>query len=109
MKLLLDENIPKKLKTDFYEFDVFSVQEMGWSGVKNGDLLNLMLLNSFEILITADKNLQHQQNFQKYPIPVIVLSPQRFTYEYFSLLIPKVKEVLNNRLPPEPYTVSLHQ
>ena len=64
-----------------------------------GELLHLMLAEKYEGLITADKNLQHQQNFEKYPIPVIVLSAYRITYGYFQPLIPKLKELLNTELP----------
>jgi predicted nuclease of predicted toxin-antitoxin system len=39
MKLLLDENLPKHLKTDFPEHNVYTVRDMGWSGKKNGELL----------------------------------------------------------------------
>lgn len=38
MKLLLDENLPRKLKQDLSEFEVFTVSEKGWSGKKNGEL-----------------------------------------------------------------------
>jgi predicted nuclease of predicted toxin-antitoxin system len=72
MKLLLDENLPKKLKNDLADFEVFTVQEMGWK--TNGELLELMISNGFEALITADKNLQNQQSFKKYPIPVLTLN-----------------------------------
>lgn len=63
MKLLLDENLPKRLKTDFPNHEVFTIREMGWNGVKNGPLLQLMLDNGFRVLLTFDKNLQHQQIF----------------------------------------------
>lgn len=39
MKLLLDENLPKRLKIDFPDHEVATVWEMGWNGVKNGPLL----------------------------------------------------------------------
>lgn len=38
MRLLLDENIPKRLKIDFPGHEVFTVTEKGWNGTKNGDL-----------------------------------------------------------------------
>lgn len=41
MKLLLDENLPKKLKLDFEIHDVFTVRDMSWQGIKNGELLKL--------------------------------------------------------------------
>ncbi len=60
MKLLLDENLPKRLKEDFSDYEVFTVRELGWNGIKNGELLRLMIENGFNALLTFDKNLQHQ-------------------------------------------------
>ena len=47
MRLLLDENLPKKLKLQFPLHEVFTVRELKWNGIKNGSLLNLMLQNQF--------------------------------------------------------------
>lgn len=74
MLLLLDENLPKRLKNDFPGHRVFTIKECGWNGINNGLLLQKLLENNFDALITFDKNLQHQQNFKKYPITVIVLN-----------------------------------
>jgi len=63
MQLLLDENSPKRLKQDFPEHDVFTVRDKGWNGVKNGELLKLMVADGFQAFVTFDKNLQYQQNF----------------------------------------------
>jgi hypothetical protein len=43
------------------------VQEKGWNGKSNGELLHLMLSDGFDALITVDKKLQHQQNFDIIP------------------------------------------
>jgi hypothetical protein len=43
MKLLLDENLPKRLKLDFPEHEIFTVSDMGWKGKKNGELLQIYL------------------------------------------------------------------
>jgi hypothetical protein len=51
MRLLLDENLPKKLKADFPNHEVFTVAEMQWAGKKNGELLKLMLENDFGALL----------------------------------------------------------
>jgi hypothetical protein len=73
MRLLLDENLPKRLKTDFVNHEIYTVRDKGWNGVRNGQLLQLMIENDFHALLTFDKNLQHQQNFQKFTIAVFVL------------------------------------
>ncbi len=92
MKLLLDENIPRKLKRDLNVHEVYHVSDKGWQGKKNGQLLALMLEDGFDALITIDKNLKYQQNFKKYPIPVLVLAASDNTY---LTLQPFAKQILN--------------
>ena len=70
MKLLLDENLPKRLKLDYLEHEIYTVREKEWNGIKNGQLLQLLADNTFNALLTFDKNLQHQQNFNKYTVTV---------------------------------------
>lgn len=95
MKLLLDENLPKRLKQDFSTHEIYTVWEKGWNGATNGDLLKLMIENSFDALLTYDKNLQHQQNFSKYTITVFVLTGRINQYQEMAKLVPKIKEYLN--------------
>lgn len=73
-KILLDENLPRPLARLFDSpLEVISVHDIGWAEKKNGDLIRSMLEDGFEFLLTADKNLQYQQNLEKYPIRLIVL------------------------------------
>jgi predicted nuclease of predicted toxin-antitoxin system len=75
MKLLLDENLPIKLKGYFSEkHQIFTVRELEWSGKKNGELLELMEKKEFEALITIDKSLQHQQNLKEFGLIIIILN-----------------------------------
>jgi len=62
MKLLLDENLPKRLKLDFENHEIYTVWDKGWNGKKNGELLRLMIDDNFDALLTFDKNLKFQQN-----------------------------------------------
>lgn len=98
MRLLLDENLPKRLKADFAEHEVFSVRDKGWNGRKNGELLGLMINNGFDVLLTFDKNLQYQQNFSKYTITVLVLSARINTYQELTKLSNKVVGVFGSRI-----------
>ncbi|KAA5533423.1 hypothetical protein F0919_12845 [Taibaiella lutea] len=86
MRLLLDENLPKRLKEDFKLHEVFTVRDMGWNGKKNGALMQLLIENNFDALLTFDKNLQYQQNFVKYSISVIVLSAPLNSYSVLTKL-----------------------
>jgi predicted nuclease of predicted toxin-antitoxin system len=71
MKLLLDENLPKQLKNDFVEHEIYHITDLRWNGIKNGELLKLMLAEHFDVLLTFDKNLRHQQNFGSASIMVL--------------------------------------
>lgn len=99
MKLLLDENLPVKLKHRFLDagFDAFTVRDMQWLGKENGELLQLMLQQNFTTFVTIDNNLSFQQNFLHYPIQVVVLIAPDNVYEtimeFFPALALKVKEV----------------
>lgn len=105
MKLLLDENLPKKLKSDFPKHEVFTVRDMNWNGKKNGELMLLMLEKTFDAFITFDKNLQFQQNFKKYLIPVLVLNAQDNTYQTLMRLTGKINLMLQSKLEPGPIEI----
>ena len=73
MRILLDECVPKPLKRELLDYSIRTVVEMGWSGKKNGELLRLMKREDFNVLLTTDQNLQHQQNLVQVGIVVIVM------------------------------------
>lgn len=108
MRLLLDENLPKRLKSAFPEHEIFTVRDKQWNGITNGELLKLLLENSFDALLTYDKNLQHQQNFLKYSITVFVLTAKINQYIELTNLTSKVKEYLNGAsMPKGPVIISI--
>jgi predicted nuclease of predicted toxin-antitoxin system len=108
MLLLLDENLPKRLKSDFPNHQVFTVWEKGWNGIKNGELLQLMIANNFDALLTFDKNLQFQQNFLKYPIAVFVMITENNTYQKLKPLTLVINDILRGSLlRPGPIIISI--
>lgn len=93
MKLLLDEQVPKRLAQEFPSvYTVVTAQQMGWSSKRNGELLALAGDNGFDALITADKNMEYQQNEESLPLTVIVMAP---LYNRLSDLIPLVPTVVS--------------
>ena len=72
MKLLLDECIDRKFAREFVDYEIQTVPQMGWAGVKNGQLLALAEAE-FDVFITVDRNLSFQQNLRQFDIAVIVL------------------------------------
>ncbi len=74
MKILLDECVTKHLKPHLTDHEVLTVREMQWSGIKNGKLMILCEEHGFDILLTIDKNLQYQQNLDKFSVIIVVLN-----------------------------------
>ena len=72
MKVLLDECLPKKLKREVEAEFVQTVPEAGWASKKNGELLRLAEVD-FDVLLTNDQNMEHQQNLQKFNLAFVVL------------------------------------
>jgi predicted nuclease of predicted toxin-antitoxin system len=70
MRLLLDESVPQRLRRALPNHEVKTVVEMGWGGIKNGDLLALAA-PSFDAFITVDKNLPYQQNLSSLALAVV--------------------------------------
>lgn len=93
MKILLDENLPRKLKTDFGPgFEVKMVRDMDWLGKKNGELLGLAAFNGFDFFVTIDKNLQYQQNLDKVNISFFLLLAVNNRRETLQKLVEKIKD-----------------
>jgi hypothetical protein len=73
MIILVDECVPKPLLKKLHGHQFKTAQEMGWATTKNGRLLTLAE-NAFDAFLTADQNLQYQQNLKGRKIALLVLS-----------------------------------
>ena len=90
--------MPELLKGDIFGHQVATVGEMGWAGTKNGRLLTLAEAASFEVLLTIDRNIEHQQNMQGRKISLVVMdAPSKLPP--LRALIPALLEVLNSVQP----------
>lgn len=98
MRLLLDESLPRRLRTYLPDHRVSTVVEMGWGGVKNGELLQLAATD-FDAFITADQNLRHQQNLSTLPLSVVVLVASSNELPVLVPLIPDLVEALTSLQP----------
>lgn len=74
MKVLVDECVPREMKLFLASngHDCLTVQEAGWAGKRNGELLQLAE-NAFNVFVTLDTNLQYQQNLAGHKIGLVVL------------------------------------
>jgi predicted nuclease of predicted toxin-antitoxin system len=72
VKILLDESVPRLVKSQLPHLNIRTVQEVGWAGIRNGELLR-RAEEQFEVLITADQNLRYQQNLSGRQLAIVVL------------------------------------
>ena len=93
MRLLLDECVPRKLRSDLEGYDVRTVQEMGWAGKKNGELVRLAA-ESFDVLITVDRNFIHQQNLQDRQMALVLIEARTNRLIHLRPLMPEVRRLL---------------
>src|SRR5213080_3220318 len=73
MRLLLDENLDWRLRRDLLDHQVESVPLIGWAGIENGELLRKAVEAGFDLLVTMDSNMVHEQNIRQYAIAVVAL------------------------------------
>ena len=73
MKIVLDHNVPKKLRTALPDHTINTAKEMGWAELENGDLLRAAEAADFEMMITCDQNLSYQQNLKGRKLALVVL------------------------------------
>ena len=93
MKVLLDECLPKKLKREVQADVVKTVPEMGWAGTKNGALLRLVE-QEFDVLLTNDQNIEHQQNLKLFDLAVVILVAKTNDIEDLKPLMPAANDAI---------------
>jgi hypothetical protein len=95
MRILLDECVPAPLRRELTAHNVHTIQQMGWAGKTNGELLALMAGAGFGVLLTVDQNLRHQQNLAASGVAVVVMVAPTNRLADLVPLIPKVEAALS--------------
>jgi hypothetical protein len=81
MKILLDESVPQKLRRIIEGgHTVVTAWYHGWSGLKNGALLDAAEQAGFDLFITADQELSYQQNLTRRKMALVVLSTNNWEF-----------------------------
>ena len=73
MRVLFDQGTPVPLREHLAQHKVDTAFERGWSEMKNGELLDIAEREGYELLITTDRNLPHQQNLATRQLAILVL------------------------------------
>src|SRR6516225_3419735 len=98
MRVLLDECVPRALRSEIPGHEVKTVAEVGWAGVKNGELLRLAAAQ-FDLLLTVDRNLEYQQNFAGLALAVIVVHAPSNDVAVLRPLMPAVLAAISETKP----------
>jgi predicted nuclease of predicted toxin-antitoxin system len=93
VRILIDESLPRGLKRLLEGLDVLTVPEQGWQSMKNGELLR-RASGAFDVFLTADQNLEHQQNISALPFAVVVLVAASNRVEAYAPLATKIREAV---------------
>jgi hypothetical protein len=80
---------------------VRTVQQQGWTGLANGELLRRAAADGFDAFVTADQTLQFQQNLARSPLRVIVLVAGSNTLEDLTPLVPGILRTIPRTLAGE--------
>ena len=92
MLVLLDESLPRQLALEFSEFECRTVRQQKWTGFSNGELLRKAESEGFNVFVTADQNLQYQQNLSNSNLGIIVVAARSNRINDLKPLVPKIKE-----------------
>src|SRR5260370_33527310 len=79
MLVLFDHGTPRGLARALQGHTVKEARAQGWDTLSNGDLLNAAEKAGFDVLLTTDTNLPHQQNLQGYKLAIVILSKNRWS------------------------------
>lgn len=90
MRVLLDECLPARLGRELPGHEVETVPRAAWSGIKNGELLRLIVKSGkFDVFVTMDKSLPHQQRIKSLPLAVVILRAASNSFEHTRPLMPE--------------------
>ena len=73
MKILLDHNAPHGLRRELNDHEVYTADYLGWSGLRNGDLLEAAARDGYDMFITCDQGIPYEQNLGRYDITLLTL------------------------------------
>ncbi len=98
MKVLVDECVDWRLSREIVGHEVNTARQMGWSTIRNGELLGLAA-RDFDVFVTVDRNLSFQQNLPAFAIAVIVLRARTNRLSDLQPLVPDLLSCISTAKP----------
>ena len=101
MRVLLDEQLPRQLASYLVGHTVSTVQQLGWAGLKNGELLARAESSGLDACLTAVQNIQFQQNLRGRRLRILVFVTQSNALEDIVPVVPTALSALVKLQPGE--------
>lgn len=105
MRVLLDHCVPRPFARELADHEVQTAHGMGWSHLKNGELLSAATAGGFDVVITVDRNLVYQQNVSALPIALIALHVIDSRAVTLAVLAPQERALLSKPLDSRAYAI----
>jgi hypothetical protein len=93
----LDHCVPRRVRLALAGFGVVTAYQRGWSELKNGDLLRVAEVEGFQVFVTSDRNIRHQQNLAGRRIAIVLLPTN--TLQLLLPRFPAIHEAVNRAQP----------
>jgi len=99
VKILCDQNVPRPLVQLLAGHEVKRAAELGWAELKNGNLLAACEDAGFDVLLSGDKTMEHEQNFASRKIALVCMSDNH--WPIVKQHISAILEAIGNAKPGE--------
>jgi hypothetical protein len=106
LRILIDESLHRDFERQLADLDVSTVRGEDWLGLRNGVLLRAAVAAGFDVLITRDRSMRHQQNIEKVGIAVLVLVGVRNRVDDLRMLVPQIRSILALLRPGDVYEIA---
>lgn len=80
MRILFDNGTPRGVAIALPDHTVEEARSRGWDALGNGELLDAAEAAGFEVFLTTDRNIRHQQNLRRRNIAIVVLGKGRWRF-----------------------------
>lgn len=101
MRVLLDEQLPRKFAAELAGHDVSTVQREGWAGLKNGALLTAAADQGFDVFVTKDQDIEFQQNLKTTRVGIVMLHAPSHDIAVLRPLVPATLQAIATVQPGE--------
>ena len=105
MRVLLDHNVPRRLRDHLPGHDVRTTRQERWDRLRNGSLLAAAAADGFDLFLSLDKKLEYEQNLSTLPLPVVVLDAVTNALPSLLPMVPALVALLSNPLPPALFVI----